>query len=61
MQVFRVGGRTVVNSINHLFYKAREFPQMRKSTREYLRDFFYDEIMKLEELLEEDLSIWKTK
>lgn len=61
MQVFRVGGRTVVNSINHLFYKAREFPQMKKSTRNYLMDYFYDEIIKLEELLKEDLSIWKNK
>ena len=59
IQAIRVGGREVINSINHIFYKSRQFPDMSNSSKKYLKNLFYNEIEKLEELLEEDLSIWK--
>jgi len=59
IQTLRVGGRALINSINHAFYKSREFPQMKNSEKRYLKDYFSDEIIKLEELINEDLSIWR--
>ena len=58
-QAFRVGCRSLINFSNHLFYKSREFPEVKKATEKYLKDFFNEEILKLEELLDEDLSIWR--
>ena len=59
IQTFRVGCRSLVNFSNHLFYKSREIPGMKEATKKYLKDFFNEEILKLEDLLDEDLSIWK--
>ena len=59
LQAIRVGCRGVIDSINHLFYKSREFPKIKKSMKKNLKNYFHDEILKLEELIEEDLSVWK--
>ena len=58
-QAFRVGCRSLINFSNHLLYKSREFPKMKEATQKFLKDFFNEEILKLEELLDEDLTIWK--
>jgi len=39
----------------------RDYPEMDSSTRDKLRNFFRDDIRKLEQLLEQDLSHWLQK
>ena len=58
-QILRIGCGVGVNYINHLYFKSRKFPKMKEPTKTYLKEYFNDEILKLEELIEQDLSIWK--
>lgn len=58
-QVLRIGCGVSVNYINHIYFKLREFPKIEKTTKNYLKEYFQDEILDLEKLIEQDLTIWK--
>jgi len=58
-QALRIGCGVALNYINHLYNKQQKFPKMKESTRRYLKEYFKDEVSKLEELIGEDLTIWK--
>lgn len=56
-RTIKYGCRIVLNRINHL-WKFQDFPNMDEITRNYLRNYFKKEIIKLEEIIEKDLSLW---
>lgn len=59
IQLYRLGGNMTINSFNQIFYKSREFPRININSIDSLKNSLIDEVKKLEDLINEDLSIWK--
>lgn len=52
-------GRRTLDFVNHLFPNSRSFPDVTPH-KPMLGEYYADEISKLEDLLERDLSVWRS-